>query len=149
MFMWNDLPHKDPGAIAPTSMDAADNLECFEKYRMHPSEGKGEYGVRVRENVPQAYLVNSRLPAGTFVGAYPGRVYTAETWENAAKKDKGIGRSSKMRVSQDYAMEFFHYSKEDGGVIGNLIIDPSDASVLRVADEFAHHLTPFINEPSG
>jgi hypothetical protein len=46
-------------------------------------------------------------------------------------------------------MQFFHYSQEDGRVDQDLVIDPSDPSGLSVADEFAHHIAPFINEPSG
>jgi hypothetical protein len=99
LFMWHDLPHHDPAAIAPTSMDALDNTTCFEKYEMNPAEAKGAYGVRVRRRLPREYLVDGVLPEGTFVGAYPGRIYPDSLWDDAAAKGKRIGRLSSQKAS--------------------------------------------------
>lgn len=146
LYTWDDLPHHDTGAIALSSTNALDNTACFEKYDAS-EEGLG-IGVRVKAKPANAFLVNGKLPAGTYVGAYPGRIYTADMWDAALEKNRKVGRSGK-KVSRMYAMDFFDYRQETGNVIGDLVIDPSDDSGLYVAHEYAHHLTPYINEPSG
>lgn len=140
--MWKDLPHKKKGAVALTSTDALDNFNCFEQYDAS-AEGKG-IGVRVKAQ--PAGKVNGKVPAATYVGTYPGEIYTSDTWEE--ELERRVERSG-TKVPQTYAMDFFHYRPEDGSVAGDLVIDPSDDTGMHVAPQYAHHLTPYMNEPSG
>lgn len=85
----------------------------------------------------------TNIPADTYIGLYPGRLYTRRAYENALGRGEAslkYGMDMWMVVPRGSNGAYTFYKP------GTWFIDPSTADGLR--PEYAHAVTPYINEPS-
>jgi hypothetical protein len=129
------------------TMASTDNYSCFERFRLSPLERKGTWGVRVKRTgaINVRSFRNGRLPADTFVGAYVGNLMTVTAWQADQERRTRLGARR-----SEYGVLVFHYDVRDGSVRDDLVMDPSNSEDgSKLSEKFAHHLVPYINEPSG